>query len=166
MDNTTIISLTDLIHQATQHLGELNYSKGTTKHYTLIWGHLQKYAKSKNCATFTLELGYEFLESKYGIKRDMKLSTSQVFKVRSVIILYEFMHCNEFQKCHQRKGKQSPNQFSSVLEDYLQLQREMQLSRSTIEGKSIQLINFLLFISQQKVNNIVELCHRRDIIEA
>jgi len=32
MNNTTVIPLADLIHQATQHLDELNYSKGTKQH--------------------------------------------------------------------------------------------------------------------------------------
>lgn len=157
MNNTTVISLADLIHQATQHLDELNYAEGTKQHYTLKWKHLVEYAKNKNCDTFSLELGYEFLENYYGIKEGMKLSSSQVFSVRIMKVLYEFMHHNNFHKCHQTKGKQVPYQFNSVLEEYTQLQQEMQLSKRTIQGKRIKLINFLSFISQQEVNRIQEL---------
>ena len=135
MNNTTAISLADLIHQATQHLDELNYSKGTKQHYTLKWSHLHKYAKSRNCNTFSLELGREFLESYYGIKKGMKLSSSQVFSVRVVKVLYEFMNHNSFHKCHQTEGKQAPNQFNSVFKEYTQLQQEIPLSKSTIQPR-------------------------------
>lgn len=142
MKNTTSITLTDLINQATQHLGQLNYSKGTKQHYTLKWGHLQNYAKSKNSTTFSQELGDNFLESKYGIKKGMKLKTSQVFAVRAIRVLYEYMHHNNFQKCHQLHGKKSPPQFLKVLEEYQFLQAEMQLSSKTIQIKSTKVINF------------------------
>jgi len=164
MNNTTGISLANLIQQATQHLYELNYAEGTKKHYTLKWGHLLKYANNKNCGAFSLELGYEFLESYYGIKKGMKLSTSQVFSVRTVKVLDEFMYNNNFHKCHQAKGKQSPQQFNSVLEEYIQLQQEIQLSKRTIQYKQIQLIAFLTFISRQEVNRIQELTSRHVLL--
>lgn len=161
MNNTTVISLVDLINLATQHLDVLNYTEGTKQHYTLKWRHLLEYAKSKNCDTFSLELGYEFLENYYGIKKGMKLSTSQVFSVRIVKVLYEFMHHNNFHKCHQNIGKQAPYQFNSVLEEYTQLQQEMQLSKRTIQGKRITLINFL---SQQELNRIQELAPKHVLL--
>lgn len=157
MNNTTVIPLADLIHRATQHLDELKYAEGTKQHYTLKWRHLLEYAKSKNYNTFSIELGYEFLENYYGIKEGMHLSTSQVFSVRIIKVLYEFMDHKSFYKCHQKKGKQSPNQFNSVIEEYIQLQEVMRLSARTISHKKINLINFLIFISQQRVNLIQEL---------
>ena len=155
--STTLNSLSDLIQQATYHLDNLNYAEGTKQRYVLKWKHLLQYANSNKIHVFSLELGYEFLENYYGIKKDMKLKTSEVFSVRTVKVLYEFMNHNKFQKCHQKEGKQVPCQFNYVLEEYIQLQQEINLSSRTIQGKSIRLINFLSFISQQKVNSIQEL---------
>jgi len=118
MNNTTIISIVELIHEAKLHLDKLNYTEGSKQRYILKWGHLLKYAESKNCRTFSLELGYKFLESHYGIKKDIKLSMSQVFTVRTIKVLDEFMHSHNFDKCHHSKGKQVPYQFNSVLDEY------------------------------------------------
>ena len=57
MNNTTVISLADLIKEATQHLDELNYSEGTKLRYTLKWKHLLQYANDNNTDTFSLDLG-------------------------------------------------------------------------------------------------------------
>jgi len=46
MNDTTVILLVDLIHQETQYLDELNYTKGTKQHYTLKLRHLLKYSES------------------------------------------------------------------------------------------------------------------------
>lgn len=164
MNDTIVILLVDLIHQATQHLDELNYTEGTKQHYTLIWRHLLKYTESKNCLTFSLEIGYEFLENHYGIRKGMKLSSAQVYSVRIIKVLYEFMHHNNFQKCHQTKGKQVPYQSNSVLEEYIQLQQENLLSKRTIQCKRIKLINFLSFVSKQKVNSIRELTSKHVLL--
>lgn len=157
MNNTTVISLSDLIQQATQHLDNLNYAEGTKLHYVLKWKHLLEYANLNKNYDFSLRLGYEFLESYYGIKKDMKLKTSEVFSVRTIKVLYEFMNNNSFEKCHQKKAKEVPCQFNYVLEEYIQVQQKKLLSSGTIRGKNIHLINFLSFVSQQKVNTIKDL---------
>ncbi|WP_298846149.1 site-specific integrase [uncultured Clostridium sp.] len=164
MSNPTVISLVDLIKEATQHLNELNYSEGTKLHYTLKWKHLLQYANHNNVDTFSLKLGYKFLESHYGIRADMKLKASEVHSVRTVKVLYEFINHNKFYKCHQPKGKESPSQFNSVLEEYIQLQHDIQLSERTIQGKRIILINFLSFISKQQVKCINELTSKHVLL--
>ena len=154
MNNTTVISLADLIRKASQHLDELNYAEGSKQRYTLKWKRLLEYAKSKRCDTFSSKLGCEFLKDFYGIKKGMKLSTSQVFSVRTVKVLHEFMDHNSFHKCHQTEGKQAPDQFNAVLEEYTQLKQEIPLSKRTIQGKRIAIISFLSFLSQQELNRI------------
>jgi integrase/recombinase XerD len=101
----TNISLSKLIQEATLHLDELNYSEGTQYNYRLKWKHLQIYAKANNYNNFSMELGKDFLSDYYGIKEGMKLSTSQVFKVRCVKALEEFSQYKSFLKCHQPIGK-------------------------------------------------------------
>jgi integrase/recombinase XerD len=78
----TNITLSKLIQQATLYLDELNYSEGSKYHYILKWKHLQSYAKTQNYDKFSIEVGKNFLSDYYGIKGGMKLSTSQVFKIR------------------------------------------------------------------------------------
>jgi len=164
MNNTAVISLVDLIKGATQHLDELNYSEGTKLRYILKWRHLLEYANDINEDTFSLNLGYKFLESYYGIRADMKLKNSEVHSVRTVKVLYEFKNHNKFYKCHQPKGKDSPCQFNSILEEYIQLQHKIQLSKRTIQGKRIMLINFLSFISKQQVKRIQELSSKHVLL--
>lgn len=154
MSDTTTILLADLIQLATQHLDDLNYAEGTKQHYTRKWNRLYQYALGRKINTFSLELGYDFLKSHYGIEKGTKLKPSETHSVRVVKVLYEFMKHNNFQKCHQPSGKHVPCQFVSVFEEYIQLQYEAGLSNRTIKGKSIQLINFLSMI---KVSTIEEL---------
>lgn len=152
MSDTT--NLTELIHQSIQHLNELNYSEGTKYRYKLVWKHLQKYARHRDQKNFSLKLGKTFLSDYYGIEQDMKLSTSQVFKVRCIKVLEEYRQHNSFQKCHQREGRQVPAKFKNIFEAYIQVQKELQLSNRTIQGKRIQIINFLIYLDQ---NNLIEL---------
>ncbi|WP_240378171.1 site-specific integrase [Bacillus piscicola] len=152
MSDTT--NLKELIHQSIQYLNELNYSEGTKYRYKLVWKHLQKYAGNRNYKGFSLKLGETFLSDHYGIEPDMKLSTSQVFKVRCVKVLEEYRQHNSFQKCHQRAGRQVPAQFKNAFEEYIQLQKELQLSNRTIQGKKIQLISFLSYLDQNNLNDL------------
>ncbi|MBT2736088.1 hypothetical protein [Bacillus sp. ISL-7] len=70
----------------------------------------------------------------YGIKPDMKLSASQVFKVRCIKVLEEYRQHSSFQQCHQRAGRQVPKQFKKTFEEYFQLQEELRLSNRTLQG--------------------------------
>lgn len=155
--NDTTISLKKLIHNATEYLNELNYAKGTKQNYIGIWKHFQKYAITRNCDIFSLELGYAFLKFYFGIKKGMHFSNSQINKIRSIKILDDFIKYNSFQRCHKKKGKQVPYQFMPVLDEYTQLQAELYLTPRTIQGKRIKIIHFLSFIDRQKVTVIQEL---------
>ena len=115
MDNTTI-SLTELINQTKKRLDMLGYADGTIKHYELIWNHFTGYARLKNQNHFTKQLGNNFLNDRYGIIKGMKLSNSQVFKVRSIIILNEMLKNNKFQMCHQKKKKSSSTILRNIKE--------------------------------------------------
>ncbi len=153
MTDNTNISLANLIQQATLYLNELNYSEGTKYHYRLKWKHLQIYAKSKNRNNFSLELGKSFLSDYYGIEQGMKLSTSQVFKVRCIKVLEEYRQHKLFHKCHQTVGRQVPNQYKLILEEYIQLQKELQLSTRTLQDKQIKIIHFLSYLDRENLNN-------------
>lgn len=155
MSDTT--NLKELIHQSIQHLNELNYSEGTKYQYKLVWKHLQEYARNRNHKSFSLKLGEAFLSDHYGIEPDTKLSTSQVFKVRCIKVLEEYRQHNLFQKCHQRAGRQVPTQFKNAFEGYIQLQKELQLSNRTIQGKKIPLISFLSYLDQNNLNDLNKL---------
>jgi integrase/recombinase XerD len=150
----TNITLSKLIQQATLYLDELNYSEGSKYQYILKWKHLQSYAKTKNYDKFSMELGKDFLSDYYDIKEGMKLSTSQVFKVRCVKVLEEFSQYKSFLKCHQPIGKQVPHQFKNLFEEYIQLQKELQLSARTLQEKQIKIIHFLSFLDKK---NLIDL---------
>lgn len=158
MIDTTKISLTELIQQTTQFLNELNYSEGTKCQYIRNWGHLQNYANRRNYNTFSSELGDEFLLNYYGIKQGNKLSASQVFKVRCVKVLNEFIQHQRFHKCHQPIGRKVPNQFQNILMEYIHEQKVFRLSQRTIKGKEISIIRFLRFLDKDNMIDISSLC--------
>ncbi|WP_077215149.1 site-specific integrase [Bacillus dakarensis] len=156
MSDTT--NLTELIQQATQHLIDLRYSEGTIYRYRLVWKHFRVYAETRNHKIFSLKLGEAFLLDYYGIKPNMKLSESQVFNVRCIKVLEEYHQHNSFQKCHQSPGRQVPNQYINIFEEYIQLQKELQLSKRTLQGKKIQIIDFLSYIDKENligINNLM-----------
>ncbi len=158
MIDTTKLSLAELIQHATLLLDELNYSEGTKYRYVCNWKHLQKYANTRNYNVFSSELGEAFLLDSYGIKQGNKLSSSQVFKVRSVKVLNEYLQHQTFRKCHQSTGRKVPNQFKNILMEYIHEQKVRQLSKRTIKNKEILIIRFLCFLDKGNMIDISSLC--------
>lgn len=151
------ISLAQLISDAKIQLDLLSYASGTQKQYALKWKHFAKYAEQKGETYFSKELGNAFLENYYGIKTDKKLSSSQVFKVRTITILGELQEHNCFLKCHQKIGKQAPIQFHDILKTYGKVQQKNKISKQTIGSKNVTLTRFLNFLDKQGVSDINEL---------
>ncbi len=156
MDHTTI-TLTELVNKAIKQLDILGYAEETKKQYILKWDHLLIYAKQYEHSYFSNNLGRLFLETYYGINTGNKLTESQVFKVRTMTVLGEMLEHNCFYKCHQKKGKQSPQQFLNILSEYEQLQQENKLSPQTIHGKKIILVRFLNYLDKQGMTVITSL---------
>lgn len=156
MDNTTI-SLTELIGNAKRELGLFDYAKSTQQHYALIWNHFEVYAGQKGQTCFSKELGNEFLNDSYRIKEGIKLSSSQVFKIRAITILEEIRELNCFRRCHQKAGKHIPSQFDNIMKKYDKLQQENNLSKRTICGKKIILVRFLRYLDNQGLSDITSL---------
>jgi len=123
MDHTTI-SLIELVSNAKMQLDLLGYTEGSKKRYALMWDHFLLFAEQNGNIHFSKELGRLFLEKYCGIVGIKKLSQSQVFKVRTIIILSELLEFNCFRKCHQRVGQQSPPQFLNVLSKYEKQQQK------------------------------------------
>jgi integrase/recombinase XerD len=154
MMDTTNLNLSEFIQQATLHLDELEYSEGTKNRYVLNWKHLLKYAETRKHSTFSMELGHTFLSDYHGIKQGTKLSSSQVFKVRCIKVLNEFRHNKAFRKCHQPLGQQAPTRFISILDKYIQAQKNLELSVRTIQGKQIRITHFLCFLDKRNLIDI------------
>lgn len=126
----------------------------------MIWKHFLKYAEEKGYCYFSKKIGSTFLEDYYGIKAGIKLSNSQVFKVRAISILGEILKYDRFLRCHQKPAKQEPPQFRNLLKKYEKQKMEMHLSKRTIDGKKIILIRFLNFLDGQQVTDISALTSR------
>ena len=156
MNHTTIL-LTKLISKTKKQLDLLNYAEGTKNHYTSKWKLFLEYAEQKGENYFSKQLGDSFLENYYGIRVGKKLSTSQVFKVRTITVLGEMLEHNCFKRCHQKPGKQAPPQFNILLNKYEKLNLEKKISKRTIQGKKIILIRFLNFLDDQGGADIADL---------
>ncbi|OGQ89104.1 MAG: hypothetical protein A2464_00380 [Deltaproteobacteria bacterium RIFOXYC2_FULL_48_10] len=156
MDHTTIL-LKDLIIKAERHLDQLGYADGTKKNYTLKWNQFLVYAEGRSQNHFSKELGNSFLEDSHGIETGIKLSPSQVFKVRTITILDEMLEHDCFLRCHQKKGKQVPPQFHNILSKYEKLQLENEISKRTICVKKLILIRFLSFLDVLGMTDITHL---------
>ena len=145
MDHTTI-SLIELVSNAKMQLDLLGYAEGTKRRYALMWDHFLLFAERNDHTHFSKELGRLFLENYCGIASGKKLSLSQVFKVRTIIVLGEMLELNCFRKCHHRVGQQPPPQFLDVLSEYEKRQQEKKLSKRTICWKKISLVRFLNYL--------------------
>ena len=155
--NHTTISLTELISRTKKQFDQLGYAKDTKKQYALKWNHFLVYAEQKGQHHFSKELGNTFLEDYYGIRFGIRLSPSQVFKVRTITVLNEMLEHDCFLRCHQKKGKQASPQFHNVIEEYEKFQLKKNISKQTILRKKIILVRFLNFLNKQGVNDITEL---------
>ena len=156
MENTAI-SLTQLICKAEKHLSQLGYAKETKIHYCRKWKLFLKYADQKGCKYFSKQLGNAFLHDYYQIKPGMKLSSSQVFKVRTINVLSDLLKNNCFLRCHQKPGQQVSPQFFNIIKKYENLQFEKGKVKRTIQSKKTILVRFLNFIAEQGINDIVTL---------
>lgn len=156
MNNTTIL-LKELIGKTKKQLELLGYADGTKRQYALKWKHFLEYANHKGHKYFSKKLGNTFLEDYYGIKNYKKLSTNQVFKVRTITVLGEMLESNFFLRCHQKPGKQVSPQFHKILEKYEKLQLEKNLTERTVIEKKIILIRFLNFLNEQRITDIKKL---------
>lgn len=157
MIDTTKLSLAELIRQATLLLDELNYSEGTKNRYVCNWKHLLEYANTQKYNVFSSELGKAFLLDSYGIKEGNKLSSSQVFKVRCVKVLNDFIQHQIFRKCHQPIGRKVPSQFQNILMEYIHEQKVLELSKRTIKSKEISIVRFLCFLDKGNMIDISSL---------
>ena len=156
MDHSTI-TLTELVNKTKIQLNTLEYAESTKKQYILKWNHLLVYAEQHKQNYFSKKFGSLFLENYYGIKSGNKLSESQVFKVRTITILDEMLEYNCFHRCHQKKGKQAPQQFIDILSEYERQQQVNKLSNRTIHTKKIILIRFLNYLDKQGITVIINL---------
>lgn len=153
MENTAI-SLTELIRKAKKHLSLLGYAKGTKNHYSRNWKYFLKYADQRGHKHFSKKLGKAFLDDYHGIKPGIKLSSSQVFKVRTINVLADMLENNCFLRCYQKQGTQASPQFHVILKKYGKMQSEKNKSKRTIQGKKIILVRFLNFLNEQRIMNI------------
>lgn len=153
----TTISLKELVCKATKHLDLLGYAEGTKNRYISSWKAFFNYAENRGNLYFSKELGHKFLENCYGIKADMKLTTHQVFKVRSIAVLGEILEYDSFLICHQKPAKQEPIQFSALLGKYNNKNIELHLSKRTLASKKATIICFLIFLDKQGINDIATL---------
>ncbi len=156
MDHKTIL-LTKLIDRAKKQLDLLGYAESTKNRYVGKWKHFLVYAEQKGQPHFSKELGDAFLEDCYGIKAGVRLSASQVFKVRTVDVLDEMMKHSCFPRCRQKPGKQVTTQFHGILEKYKNLQFEKEISEKTVCGKEIILVRFLNYLDGQRIADIKSL---------
>jgi len=151
------ITLTELTTRVTEHLCNLNYSKGTISHYRYTWNLLKKYASSKEVSTFTLELGMQFLSDHYGIDPNNKLPHFHVSLVRRIKVLEEFKNTSRFPLCHRKNPKKVPVQFAKIFKSYQKLQYNLQLAQRTVQSKSFMVTNFLIYLNEKGISNLRKL---------
>jgi len=155
--NHSTISLAELINKAKRQFDALGYAKGTTYQYSLKWKYFLNYVEQKGHNHFSKQLGIAFLEEHFGIKSGIKLSTSQTFTVRTITVLGEILNHDSFLRCHQKPGKQAPQQFYELLNEYQTLQIEKKLLKRTIHKNISSLTRFLIFLDDQKITDIATL---------
>ncbi|MBT4289408.1 MAG: tyrosine-type recombinase/integrase [Deltaproteobacteria bacterium] len=152
--NHATISLAELIDKAKRQLDLLGYAERTKKYYTLNWRNFLNYAEQRGHNYFSKQLGIAFLKDCYGIKSGIKLTTSQVYQVRTVTILGEILDHNHFLRCHQKPGKQTPKQFHKLVEKFEKQQIENNILKQTIRRKKSILTRFLIFLDGLKITDI------------
>ncbi|WP_010248561.1 site-specific integrase [Acetivibrio cellulolyticus] len=154
MANKTTISLEELIQSAESHLRNSGYTDSTIKRYHYSWKVLLKRCLLQGIEQFSYESCIAVVKQEYHILTDGKLTQSQVFHLRTIKILDEFAKHGRFFKCHQKPREQVNLNFSECLKLFISASRASGLTDRTVEAKTIQVIRFLNYISNNGIENI------------
>jgi integrase/recombinase XerD len=158
MSNDTVnYSLTDLISDATVYMDKLNYSRKSILDYNRLWKHFLDYSESKSHSFYSSRLGDEFLEDYYKITKGIKLKPSQVYKVRIIRVLYDYIVHGQFKKCYRYTKKDAPNQFKEILSDFSDCGIRKGLHPNTVMIKYDQMKLFMEYLDLKHIDSILSL---------
>jgi len=155
--NRTTISLKQLISSVESHLSASGYSQNTINRYRSCWKKVLKRCSIDGIEEFSYEKCLSFIQEDYNIPSLENLKHHHVFYLRTIKVLNEYALYGKILKCHQKSGVQVVSEFADILSEFLKTRLKSGLNERTIEGKSIQLTNFLNYIEKIGVKRISQL---------
>ena len=155
--------LSKLIADAIIHMEDLNYATATKKNYIDIWGKLHFYAVKQGIFDFSPELGYLYLKTSYSIHRGMELTQAQIFKMRSIKVLNDFMITGGIPRCYYKKSIECPAEFKDLLQGYDEYIRS-QVCPSTLNEKKRHTILFLSYMYTKGIT-VMSMVSEADVLD-
>lgn len=152
MDST--ISLDQLVVRAKHIFQEKGYKKSTMEAYYGTWHQLLKECTQLGITTFSMETCMEILKNRYRIVPNNSLKDHQRNRIRHLKVLADIWNGAEIRRCYQKTGSEPPKIFNSIVENYVAHCRAQSLAEVTVQGKRIQINQFLCYLHENEISQI------------
>jgi integrase/recombinase XerD len=152
-----LITVTQLVSTALQHLQDQKYSKLTIIRHRGTWNKLLKHAETNEIQDYTLKYGMDFIKEYYGVDIDTKMSEFHVFLMTSMKILYEIQQYGTINTKRNVKPVKQPEIFFNTLDMYCRSLSEQNLCYKTIYRKVDMIRILLLFLENKRLMCLSEL---------
>ena len=155
------ILIKDLISRFDQELVKLKYKKGTLKSYRIFWNQLSKYFDQKQQTFYSEKLSYAFLKEHYNLtgNEPNRLLTRNEQNNRQMLRKLIFFHN------HGTVGRMNgiPEKkiyskgYLELLRNFVIYNKKHDYAKSTCQNLQRTAINFLRFLENKAIKNIVEI---------
>lgn len=146
-------NLLELIDKTTQEVKKLGYSDNSIKKYSRIWDNLKEFCKDKY-EDYTVDVGNNFLETKYDIANTYHLENGHHDSYRAIMILNSYMCYGEIYTKYFFKKYKLGEFYQNIYEEYLNYCcNEMGNSKKTINYKKYSSQRLLLLLKKSNITD-------------
>ena len=152
-----LLPFNELITAVKEELHRVQYKESRIDLYVSIWETLNQYMVDRNLKYFTMKIGLNFLEDKYGITVFEHLNSSSGIKVRAINMLGEYqLHGIVLSKLR-KSGKEYCSSVKKAFDGFIQSRRCYGISEKTLDSNELYLSRFSEYLSKQQLKDIGEL---------
>jgi len=149
--------LVKLLHDLEQALLRLGYTEGTMKFYRRRWQMLLQFAREREEAYYSEQMGVDFVEKHFHIlERDFKrtLSQSETQELRIIRMIGDFqLHHTVLRRYYKHKKILKDPHFIKVSNRFKKYCKKKDYSKVTIDHYVKQSARFMDYLSSQGINN-------------
>ena len=148
MTKNTMIPVDDLVDSVIRQLKEKNYMESTLSVYKRIYHRVKEFMLLSDYQNYTPDVGKSFLTEQKGSD-----STMSAYKC-AIRRLNDYYSGKEFRSHHENETVNICNDYSRLLEDYLNDCTRKGNKPGTIVHKRFACVHFLNFLSEKGYNDI------------
>lgn len=151
------LTVANLIKKTKEELIKTRFSKLTLEGIERVWNNLEQYLRNKGINYFSMDHAMTFLRERYHFTETGRSASINQHRLRAIQLLADF-------QAHQRifiRRKQKSYQFAQPFEDifleFMDFRKSAGISSRTLESYAIYLERFSRYLSNHKVNHVVEI---------